>query len=79
MLDTKDMPVIVTLFNLVSKVHASITLWSSTRSPSGMAGLTDPRSIQVFARAVHTNERVVMAVPHPDHLLDPYWLCGRKG
>lgn len=67
------------VINPVSEVHASITFVVFYSSPSGMARLTDPKCIQIFARAVHTNELVVMVVPQPEHLLDPYWLCSTKG
>lgn len=44
-----------------------------------MARLTDPRCIQIFVRAVHTNERAVMVAPHPEHLLDPFLAMQYEG
>ena len=76
MLDTKNMPVVVTLCSsgLVTVVFDSAYL--SLYSPSGKARMIDPRCSQIAVRAVRTNELVATVGLHRTQLSGPWWASG---
>lgn len=72
MLDTKNMPAVVTLYSpgLVTVVYDGAYFFP--HSPSRKARMIDPRCSQIALRAVRINELAATVGPHRTQLSGPW-------